>query len=140
MVDIYTYYNDYQIERKLDNWKQITKVLIKKEFPINKDDYEPIAFLAPDFAFSFILKLYEFLTKKKLNQTQKLTYTEKREKEIIAPSFSKPTASSLSKDREITRIVDLDAKKKKTEDVIGKHLEKIRKEKQDSSFFFFEIK
>lgn len=42
-------------------------VLDKKEFKLEKEEYEGIANLGPDQALNLLYRLYEFLTKKKLN-------------------------------------------------------------------------
>jgi hypothetical protein len=49
--------------------------------------------LGPDQALSLLYRLYEFLTKKKLNLNNRTIVPEE------APLYSKPTASHLAKDR-----------------------------------------
>jgi len=55
------------MNRRRDNWEQITKVLSKREYTIKSDEYEPIFNQAPDVAETFLFKLYEFLTHKKVD-------------------------------------------------------------------------
>ncbi len=60
--------------------------------------------MGPETAASFLFRLYEFVTDNKLNLDRRLTAT------IQAPSeplYKKPTASSIAKDRELHRVVDL---------------------------------
>jgi adenine/guanine phosphoribosyltransferase-like PRPP-binding protein len=45
----------------------LSVVLAKKDFKLEKDEYEGIANLGPDQALNLLYRLYEFLTKKKLN-------------------------------------------------------------------------
>ncbi len=68
-------------------------MLSKKEFKLEKEEYEGIANLGPDQALSLLYRLYEFLTKKKLNLNNRTIVPEE------APLYSKPTASHLAKDR-----------------------------------------
>lgn len=49
------------------------------------------------------------------------------------PSYAKPTANALAANRELVRIVDQDAKHRKTQEVIEGHNETVRREKQDSN-------
>lgn len=68
-------------------------VLAKKEFKLDKEEYEAVANLGPDKALSLLFRLYEFLTKKKINISNRTTVPEE------APLYMKPTASHLAKDR-----------------------------------------
>ena len=49
------------------------------------------------------------------------------------PAYMKPTGATLARDRELTRIVDLDEKKARTFMKIMVHDEEIRKEKINSN-------
>ena len=49
------------------------------------------------------------------------------------PAYMKPTGATLARDRELTRIVDLDEKKARTTMKIMIHDEEIRKEKINSN-------
>jgi hypothetical protein len=49
-VNIYTVYNEQNLDKKRDNWEQISKLLKKKELQVPQEEYEPIYFQAPDAA------------------------------------------------------------------------------------------
>jgi site-specific recombinase XerD len=76
-------------------------VLLRKNFRLDKEEYEAISNLSPNTALDMIYKLYEFLTRKK-------TKNDNRTIEISdeAPLYTKPTASYLAKDRQLGIIVD----------------------------------
>jgi len=153
-INIYTVYNGLNMEQKRDNWEVISKILNKKEFPLSKAEYEQIYNYVPDVGYKFLLKLYEFLTKRKLPglvtktknveaaKESTLMNTKERKLEIILneskrnrenlPGYAKPTASLLTKDRELTRIVDNNEKFSKTEMILEEHYQKNRVEKQSS--------
>lgn len=73
-----------------------------------------------------LFRLYEFLTKKKLNLSNRTIVPEE------APLYIKPTASHLAKDRELARIVDNDQKLSKTKNLITNHLGHIKTQKYNS--------
>lgn len=85
-----------------------------------------MANLAPDQALNLLFRLYEFLTKKKLNLANRTIVPEE------TPLYTKPTASHLAKDRELSRIVDNDKKYSLTKNIITNHLGKIKTQKYNS--------
>ena len=148
-INIYTIYNGLNTDQKRDNWEIISKLLAKKEFPLPKSEYEQIYNYVPDVAYKFLERLYEFLTRKKLpglNKTIEIpkdsTINKERRLEIILneskrnrenlPSYAKPTAALLTKDRELTRIIDNGEKFSKTQVVLDDHYLKSRADKQNS--------
>eukprot|EP00825_Cyclidium_porcatum_P051511 TRINITY_DN949_c0_g1_i1.p1 TRINITY_DN949_c0_g1~~TRINITY_DN949_c0_g1_i1.p1 ORF type:complete len:805 (-),score=152.08 TRINITY_DN949_c0_g1_i1:109-2523(-) len=106
--------------------------LIKKEFGLDRFEYEQIFNQAPHAAYKFVCKLYEFLTKKKLN-LDKLEKLPKINLKPEVPSYARPTNSLLAKDKELIRIIDDDEKKMKTLQIIEQHNMQLRKEKQDNN-------
>ncbi|KAL4471200.1 hypothetical protein ABPG72_007567 [Tetrahymena utriculariae] len=133
-VNIYTYDNGQRLERRRDNWEQISKLLLKKSFLIAPEDYEPIYNQAPEAAFVFLQKLYEFTTRRKLNQDKKPKKSgEEEDEEYNPPAYLKPTGATLARDRELTRITDNDLREARTKVVIAQHEENIRQEKQNSN-------
>lgn len=145
-LNIYTVYNGSKAEQKRDNWELISKMLAKKDFLISQQEYEQIYFNVPDVAYRFILRLFEFLTKKKLSYSKMqntktdlhaklpgLILNESKRNVENLPNYARPTAALLSKDRELTRIVDSNEKFKKTKDVLEAHYEKNRLEKQNNN-------
>ena len=106
-INIYSFDNGLKVDKKMDNWDQISRALGAREFNLTKEEYEPIIHLAPEAAEKFLFRLYQFLTKRKLANNK--TRDAKLEKNV--PSYAKPTASILSKNRELTRIINVDEKK-----------------------------
>ena len=156
-INIYTIYNGLQTDQKRDNWELISKLLSKKEFPLKKEEYEQIYNYVPDVAYRFLIRLYEFLNGRKLpgivtkpgkhteqppkeatlnpnNNSKKLEIIlneSKRNRENL-PSYAKPTAALLTRDRELTRIIDNREKFSKTTQILEEHYQKNRSEKQTS--------
>ncbi|KRX05819.1 Calponin homology domain [Pseudocohnilembus persalinus] len=128
-ISIYSFDNGLKLEKKKDNWEQISKFLRKKEFILQRQEYEKIYNAAPDVALTFLSQLYEFLTRKQLQTDKKPKI--KQDEEI--PSYAKPTALTLARDRELVRIVDNDEKKMRTQVTIAMHNDQAREEKQDSN-------
>ena len=146
-INIYTIYNGLNSDKKRDNWEIISKLLAKKEFPVPKSEFEQIYNYVPDIAYKFLVRLYEFLTKRKLPGLKKTVelpkdVTKEKRLEIILneskrnrenlPSYAKPTAALLTKDRELTRIIDNNEKFSKTQFILEDHYMKNRAEKQNS--------
>lgn len=153
-INIYTIYNGLQSDQKKDNWELISKLLSKKEFPLTKAEYEQIYNYVPDVAYRFLTRLYEFLTKRKLPglvpkskptenpRDTTLNATKDKRLEIILneskrnrenlPGYAKPTASLLTRDRELTRIIDNKEKFSKTSLILEEHYQRNRTEKQSS--------
>ena len=99
-LNIYTFDNGLKISKKTDNWEQIAKALRKKEFNLRKEEYEPIIYYAEGAAEQFLKRLYELLTKRRYPERPKKFEAENK------PNWAKPTASNLTKNTELTRIVD----------------------------------
>ena len=76
---------------------------------MKKEEYEPIIYYADGAADRFLRRLYEFLTRKRYPERPKKFDT------ITVPHFAQPTASMLTKNTELTRIVD---NKEKAERVV----------------------
>ena len=158
-INIYTIYNGLQTDQKRDNWELISKLLSKKEFPLKKEEYEQIYNYVPDVAYRFLIRLYEFLNRRKLpgivtkpgknteqptkeatlnansNNIKKLEIIlneSKRNRENL-PGYAKPTAALLTRDRELTRIIDNREKFSKTTQILEEHYQKNRNEKQSSN-------
>lgn len=147
-INIYSIYNGLNEDQKRDNWEVLSKLLAKKEFPLPKAEYEQIYNYAPDVAYKFLTKLYEFLTRRRLPglkqppETSKETSLKEKKLEVILneskrnrenlPGYARPTAALLSKDRELTRIVDNSEKFLKTQLILEEHFTKNRLEKQDN--------
>jgi hypothetical protein len=117
-VNIYSFDNGLKKDKRRDNWEQIARLLAKKDFTLTANEYEPLFNQAPDAAYKFLCRLYEFLTKKqlKLDKRVKATGTvggAQPAEEI--PTYARPTANILAKDRELVRIVDEDEKRRRTE-------------------------
>jgi len=108
-LNIYSFDNGLKIEKKTDNWEQIAKYLKKRGFILKKEEYEPIIYYADGAADRFLRRLYEFLTRKRYPERPKKFDT------ITVPHFAQPTASMLTKNTELTRIVD---NKEKAERVV----------------------
>lgn len=60
-VDMYTYYNGLNMDKRKDNWQRVSKVLQKHGKKCSEADWEPIAHLKKDAALQFI-KRYAPLT------------------------------------------------------------------------------
>lgn len=147
-INIYSIYNGLNTDQKRDNWEIISKLLARKEFPLPKSEYEQIYNYVPDVAYAFLTRLYEFLTKRRLPglkkppETSKEASLKEKKLEIILnetkrnrqtlPAYARPTAALLSKDRELTRIVDNNEKIAKTKLILEDHFAKNRLDKQDS--------
>ena len=129
-INIYTYDNGLRIDRKIDNWEQITKVLQKKDFILTKEQFEPIIYYAPEAALKFLKRLYELLLGKKFPEPVKLQQQEPK------PHFAKPTALILSRDRELVRIIDKDRQKAKTLFVLTNHTEQNKIDNKNNSKWF----
>ena len=128
-ISTYSFDNGLKKDKRKDNWEQITKLLVKKDYAIQESDYEPIYNQAPDAANKFLCAIYEFLTKKKLKLDKKPVVAPAAE----TPGYAKFTAAQLAKDRELVRIVDQEEQKKKISSTIEQHNQKLRQDKQDSN-------
>eukprot|EP00828_Plagiopyla_frontata_P044090 TRINITY_DN708_c0_g1_i1.p1 TRINITY_DN708_c0_g1~~TRINITY_DN708_c0_g1_i1.p1 ORF type:complete len:736 (+),score=116.88 TRINITY_DN708_c0_g1_i1:25-2232(+) len=140
LFDINKFNTSNGLREKKMNWEFIAKLLQKKEilekhgeFKLDKREYEPIMAIAPDSGFNFLLRLYEFLTRKKLLNQQKMTMTDKRIQEVIIPSYAQQTASTLARDRELVRIVNANEKQFRTQNAISSHIEKQRHERANQN-------
>ncbi len=102
--------------KKIDNWEQISKILKKKDFELSKQEYEPIVHYSEGAAEHILKKLFEFLTKKTWPERPKIS-------KEPTPHWMRPTASYLSKDTELVRIVDVDEKRSRTLYQIAVHQE-----------------
>ncbi|CAD8183309.1 unnamed protein product [Paramecium pentaurelia] len=151
-VNIYTVYNEQNLDKKRDNWEQISKLLKKKELQVPQEEYEPIFHQAPDAAQAFLFKLYEFLTKKKIGtiypdkdnrdmkKQVKQQATLQRTKPLsVQPTYARPTANTIIKDREITRVIDENERKMLTKQAIEEHVEKVRNDKKDDNIIEYLI-
>lgn len=112
-LNVYNIDNGLKFDKRKDNWEQISKLLLKKEFILEKSEYEQIYNQAPNAAHRFLCRLYEFFTKKKLN-LDKLEKLPKINVKQEVPSYAKPTNCQLAKDKELVRIIDEDEKKFRT--------------------------
>jgi len=99
-LNIYSFDNGLKIEKKTDNWEQIAKYLKKRGFILKKEEYEPIIYYADGAADHFLRRFYEFLTRRRYPERPKKPDT------ITVPHFAQPTASMLTKNTELTRIID----------------------------------
>ena len=91
----------------MDNWDRISKVLKKRDLDLPQEEYEPIIHYCEGAAESFLKKLYQFLTKKNWPERPKFGKESN-------PHWMRPTAATISRDTELVRIVDEDAKRSKT--------------------------
>ena len=90
-------------------------------------------YLAPNAAFEFLKSLYTFILKKEIIDHDKDKKEDDASDEDELPNYTKPTASTLAKDRELTRIVDNDEKRLKTHNTIHIHRIKRKYEIKNSS-------
>lgn len=74
VFNIYNFHNGYSETQKINNWQYLAKILKHKKvlkkfgpFELTESEYKPIISQAPDAAYNFLIKFYEFLTKRKLN-------------------------------------------------------------------------
>ena len=115
-INIYSFDNGLKIARKIDNWEQIAKLLKKKDFELKKEEYEPVVYYSEGAAEHVLRRLYEFLTKRSWPERPRIA-------KEPTPHWMRPTASYLSKDTELVRIVDVDEKRSKTLYQIAVHQE-----------------
>jgi hypothetical protein len=97
--------------------------------------YDPIIHLAPNAAFEFLKALYFHIRQKEIEPVEKAE-GEEEVVENLLPDYTKPTASTLAKNRELTRIIDNDEKRLKTHNTINIHRIKRKYEIKNSSIFF----
>lgn len=57
----------------------------------------------------------------------------------VQPTYARPTANTIIKDREITRIVDENERKYETSKAIEEHVEKVRNDKKDDNIIEYLI-
>jgi CH-like domain in sperm protein len=114
--NIYCFDNGSNLEKKRDNWEQISKYLGKLKWDITPRDYEPIMYYAEGAAEDFFKKLYEFMTGRKFPDRP-------RPAAKAQPHWMRPTASFLTKDTELVRIIDSKEKEMKTTMQITMHKE-----------------
>ena len=107
-----------KLSQKLDNWEQIAKVLRNHGFILTREEYEPIVNYAPNSALNFLKRLYEYFTNREFKET-----AQKDADVYQMYHYLKPTATMLSRNRELTRIVDEHQKRFRTEDAIARHKE-----------------
>ena len=89
-------------------------------------------YLAPNAAFEFLKALYKFILKKDITPDGNEKKEDESDEDEL-PNYTKPTASTLAKDRELTRIVDNDEKRLKTHNTIHIHRIKRKYEIKNSS-------
>ena len=53
-IDMYTYYNGLNMDKRFDNWQRASKVLQKHGKKCSESDWEPIAHLKKGAALQFI--------------------------------------------------------------------------------------
>lgn len=109
-VNIFSFYNGLNLEQKQDNWVRLAIILNKKGMAVSNEQYMQVLHMAPLSALEFLLRLYTHLTNKKVDQMWADRAFKPQESE--GPHYLKKTATVLSKDREITRIIDEVVQKK----------------------------
>jgi hypothetical protein len=132
-LSIYSFHNAQGREKRHNNWDRIQQFLKRKEFDLTSEEYLAISNMAPKTALAVLVRLYEFFTRKK--------YVERSaEKDSPEEGYARPTVASLTKDREIDRIVDDNRKKKELSLTITQHRQRMDEEKQSSGLVEWLIK
>lgn len=126
-VDIYQYYNGLKIEKRIDNWQRITKVLNKNGFACTNLDYEPVIYLKKNAALEFIKRLYEFLERRTLIEMPD-PMEEKRK--LVQPHYFKETATMLMKDTELDRIEEKKIQFNTKVSVLNEHYQKSKEDRK----------
>ena len=90
LIQMSSYDTAARTDAKFDNWQQLDRVFLTLGFGINRQDWEPVIYAAPDAAVKIIKKLYEKLLDK----------TVKDPPVIASPQRQKQTTSLLLRDSE----------------------------------------
>ena len=53
-IDIQQFYNGLKIEKRIDNWQRVSKVLQKHGKKLSDKEFEPIVYLKKDAALEFV--------------------------------------------------------------------------------------
>uniref|UniRef100_A0A0G4IB68 CH-like domain-containing protein n=1 Tax=Chromera velia CCMP2878 TaxID=1169474 RepID=A0A0G4IB68_9ALVE len=114
---MHCYGNFLALQGKTENWEQIYKVCRKKRIPITREDFDPVMHCAPGAAIPLVVKLYQMLTRKSVK-----TFRVEGKKDN--PQYMNPTASTLMRDNEISRIADEDTRVQKAKETVEEHNEK----------------
>lgn len=130
-MNIYTFDNGLKVAKKTDNWEQIAKFMKKKEFNLKKEEFEPVIYYAEGAAERVLKRLYEFLTKRRYPERMKKADT------IPVPHFQRPTASLLSKNTELVRIIDNQEKAKQVVYQLMVHSQTKKQELKDMGMYCF---
>lgn len=117
-------------EAKYNNWQQISLFLKKHNIILPPSEYEPIVFAAQGAAVTFITKLYGILTKRVVKLPTPIQPT-------IEAEYMQPTASSLLKDTELTRIPDDNERVSKSIEVVNDHNLKSQQSRMENSTSLF---
>ena len=134
-ISILSFYNSLSSDKKKNNWLQISKFLKTKDFDLPPSVYEPILYHAPNIAKEFLLAFYEFLTKRKLPSHS----APKEDAPVKIPHYTQPTASTLTHDRELTRIVNVKDRMFKAMEALSSHEEQLRQNRQDPSLMEYMV-
>ena len=68
------------LSRRKNTFVMLYLHICEKEFNLNEQDYGPIINLYNDYAYNFLLRLYEFITKNKVTDLIKNQLKKTREK------------------------------------------------------------
>ena len=125
-LDMHSFDNGFNLERKMSNWDYLLRFFKKKKLDIDSNEIERVMHCDQGAAEEFIIHLYEVLTDSHTILSKK-NITDK------VPDYAKPTISFKVKDLEIGRIKDKKKKSEKLAKIVEDHDEALKIERPQIS-------
>lgn len=124
---MHSFDNGTSITKRQDNWAQLEKLFIRKNFPISRTAIDNVIHCQPDSAIPLITQLYTLLTSKSVQKAPELN------EDDYTPPFARATAAKKIKDRlkETDLLVNSDeaAITRAADQVLANHQDAILQEK-----------
>lgn len=130
-VQMHSYDNGTSIQRKKDNWALLEKFFKKNNIQIDKQLIEDVIHCKAGASIPLIEKVYMSLTNKQIAPIRPTQDAE------TAPSFARPTASSLVKDRmndpDVKSSADVQIRTQEAEKVLKSYNDSLKQERANDT-------
>ena len=119
-IQIHSYDNGISLASRKGNWGLLRKFFRRRKIPITDDDIDAVMYSRPGQVVGVIKKIYTFLTQREVKETPK------RESNLPAPPFMKPTAAQAIREtlgRGAGQISDVSQQKASVQQTLDSHNE-----------------